>query len=140
MLGTADCNPVRATVPAFPSPRFEDGEADQRASRRVAETLELLNDRLAPQRRVVHAGDVVYQAGERFDKLYVLNSGFFKIVNLAADGREQVVGLKFRGDWLGFDGIAAGAYACDAVAMDTGEVWAIRYDALLRPPAPARRC
>ncbi|MBI3369546.1 MAG: helix-turn-helix domain-containing protein, partial [Burkholderiales bacterium] len=46
-------------------------------------------------------------------------------------GREQVVGLKFRGDWLGFDGIANGQYGSDAVAMDTGEVWAIRYDALL---------
>ena len=39
--------------------------------------------------------------------------------------------LKFRGDWLGFDGIAQGAYSCDAVAMDTGDVWAIGYDALL---------
>jgi CRP/FNR family transcriptional regulator len=37
----------------------------------------------------------------------------------------------FSGDWLGFDGIAAGSYACDAVAMDTGEVLAIRYDQLL---------
>ena len=48
----------------------------------------------------------IYQSGERFGNLYVLNSGFFKIVNLAPDGRELVVGLKFRGDWLGFDGIA----------------------------------
>ncbi len=86
---------------------------------------------LAPQRRTVHAGDTVYQAGERFGNLYILNAGFFKIVNLARDGREQVVGLKFRGDWLGFDGIAHGQYSCDAIAMDTGEVWIIRYDALL---------
>jgi len=41
------------------------------------------------------------------------------------------VSLKFRGDWLGFDGIAQGAYSCDAVAMDTGDIWVIRYDALL---------
>ena len=54
-----------------------------------------------------------------------------KIVNLSPDGREQVVGLHFRGDWLGFDGIASGHYGCDAVAMDTGEVWSFRYDALL---------
>lgn len=105
--------------------------ANQHASQRIAETLKLLNDTLAPQRRVVHAGDVVYRAGERFDHLYVLNSGFFNIVNLSADGRGQVVSLKFRGDWLGFDGIANGQYACDAVAMDTGEVWSIRYDTLL---------
>jgi CRP/FNR family transcriptional regulator, anaerobic regulatory protein len=104
---------------------------DQRASQQIADVLKLLADAVVPQRRVVHAGDVVYQAGEAFRMLYVMNSGFFKIVSLSPDGREQVVGLKFRGDWLGFDGIANGAYACDAVAMDTGEVWAFRYDALL---------
>ena len=54
-----------------------------------------------------------------------------KIVNQSSDGREQVVGFKFRGDWLGFDGIARGHYAYDAVAMDTGEVWAIPYAALM---------
>ena len=111
--------------------RKNDGAANQRVSQHIADTLKLLNDTLAPQRRVVHAGEAVYQSGERFDKLHILNSGFFKIVNLSPDGREQVVGLKFRGDWLGFDGIAHGEYSCDAVAMDTGEVWAIRYDALL---------
>jgi CRP/FNR family transcriptional regulator len=108
-----------------------DVAANQRASQHIADTLKLLHDALAPQRRVVHAGDVIYQAGERFGNLYILNSGFFKIVTLSPDGREQVVGLKFRGDWLGFDGIAHQQYACDAIAMDTGEVWVIRYDALL---------
>jgi CRP/FNR family transcriptional regulator len=101
-------------------------------SRRIAETLKLLSERLPIQRRVVRAGDVVYRAGEHFSHLYVLNSGFFKIVNAASDGREQVVGLHFRGDWLGFDGIARGQYGCDAIAMDTGEVWAVRYDELLK--------
>ena len=108
-----------------------DSGASERASRHIKESLRLLQETLAPQRRLVHAGDVIYQAGERFGNLYILNSGFFKIVNLSVDGREQVVGLKFRGDWLGFDGIAHGEYSCDAVAMDTGEVWAIRYDTLL---------
>jgi CRP/FNR family transcriptional regulator len=108
-----------------------DRNADQLACQNTADTLKLLADTLAPQRRVVHAGDVIYQAGERFDNLYVLNSGFFKIVTISPDGREQVVSLKFRSDWLGFDGIAQGAYSCDAIAMDTGDVWVIRYDALL---------
>src|SRR4051812_7259283 len=102
-----------------------------KVSQNIADNLKLLSDKLTIQRRVVHAGDTVYQAGERFSHLYVLNSGFFKIVNLSPDGREQVVGLKFRGDWLGFDGIANGQYSCDAIAMDTGEVWVVRYDALL---------
>jgi CRP/FNR family transcriptional regulator len=122
---------VRPMAAEFrPVPRSDAG-ADLRASQQIAETLRQLADTLEPQRRVVRAGDVIYQAGERFAHLYVLNSGFFKIIGLSADGREQVVGLKFRGDWLGFDGIANGQYACDAVAMDTGEVWVFRYDALL---------
>lgn len=107
-------------------------EANRDEAQRIAQTLKLLADRLPIQRRVVRAGDTVYQAGERFTHLYVLNSGFFKVVNTASDGREQVVGLHFKGDWLGFDGIAHGEYGCDAIAMDTGEVWAVRYDAFLQ--------
>ena len=122
---------ARATaVPANPVAKTE-ADTDLHASQHISATLKLLNEALAPPRRVVHAGDVIYRAGERFGNLYILNSGFFKVVGLSADGREQVVGLKFRGDWLGFDGIANGRFACDAIAMDTGEVWAIRYDALL---------
>ena len=97
----------------------------------VADILEALHDTLAPQRRVVHTGDVAYRGGDSFGCLYILNSGFFKIVNQSADGREQVVGFKFRGDWLGFDGIARGHHVYDAIAMDTGEVWAIPYAALM---------
>ncbi|MCD2341142.1 Crp/Fnr family transcriptional regulator [Ideonella azotifigens] len=109
------------------------------AAAQIGDTLSLIGEALAPQRRVVHAGDRIYQAGEAFACLHLMNAGFVKLVRLSADGREQVVSLKFRGDWLGFDGIAHGHYGCDAVAMDTGEVWSVRYDALvaasLRQPA-----
>jgi CRP/FNR family transcriptional regulator, anaerobic regulatory protein len=105
--------------------------ATQPAVRRIGDMLQLLQNNLPIQRRVVRTGDTVYQVGQRFGCLYVVNSGFFKMVNLSGEGREQVVGLHFKGDWLGLDGIATGHYGCDAVAMDTGEVWAIRYDALL---------
>ena len=129
--------PNAATLPApmraIPAGCAADLPAPRRLSqeREIAETLSLLNDKLAPARRVVRAGEVLYRAGERFTTLYVLNAGSFKIANLLPDGREQVVGLKFRGDWLGFDGIAGGSYGCGATAMDTGEVWAIRYESLL---------
>ena len=104
---------------------------------RIADTLQLLQDSLPIQRRIVRAGDPVYQVGQPFGALYIVNSGYFKMVNLSGEGREQVVGLHFKGDWLGLDGIATSHYACDAVAMDTGEVWTIRYDALIQ--AAARR-
>jgi CRP/FNR family transcriptional regulator len=110
---------------------WTDEAENQRIAQAITETLRLVQEQLAPQRRVVHAGDTVYQAGQRFSHLHILNSGMVKVVNLSNDGREQVVGLKFRGDWLGFDGIAGGHHACDTVAMDTGEVWSFRYDTLL---------
>jgi len=125
---TAASHPIHALAAIAPCIEVD---ANQRASQNIADTLKLLSATLAPQRHLVHAGEVLYQAGERFGNLYILNSGFFKIVTMSPDGREQVVGLKFRGDWLGFDGIAHGSYSCDAVAMDTGEVWVIRYEALL---------
>jgi CRP/FNR family transcriptional regulator len=122
MLNTATSSKTTSVLPAI---------GRECADRSTGDTLKLLAEQLKPQRRVVHTGDTIYQAGERFGNLYILNSGFFKIVNLSADGREQVVGLKFRGDWLGFDGIAGSRYSCDAVAMDTGEIWVVSYEALL---------
>jgi len=106
--------------------------AHQPVRERIGETLALLQGEVPIVRRVLHAGECVYQSGERFDCLHVVHAGFFKTVNQSADGREQTVGLHFKGDWLGFDGIADGHFGCDAVAMDTGEVWTIRYDALLQ--------
>lgn len=123
---------IPSTNAAVPTVQAQVGIGrDCTGQQSTADTLKLLCEQLRPQRRVVHAGDTIYQTGERFGNLYILNSGFFKIVNLSADGREQVVGLKFRGDWLGFDGIASGRYSCDAVAMDTGEIWVVSYEALL---------
>lgn len=124
--------PVARAVPAVTYiAATQDAAANRQSSQRITDILNLLHATLLPQRRLVHAGERVVQAGEHFDNLYILNSGFCKIVTLAPDGREQVVGLKFRGDWLGFDGIANGRYSCDALAMDTGELWTIRYEALL---------
>ena len=118
---------MNASTAASTAPVSQTASTGQR----IAESMALLREALPIQRRVVHAGDTLYQAGEAFTQLHILNSGFVKVVNLASDGREQVVGLHFRGDWLGFDGIASGQYGCDAIAMDTGEVWSFRYDALL---------
>jgi CRP/FNR family transcriptional regulator len=128
------------TLPSLPpaslaaAARADAGERPRQLDH-IPETLQLLTQALAPQKRLVRAGDVIYRAGDAFEHLYILNSGLMKIVKLTTDGREQVVGLKFRGDWLGFDGIAHRAYGCDAIAMDTGEVWMIRYDALLKASA-----
>jgi CRP/FNR family transcriptional regulator len=123
--------PTFAATPS-PAPVAKRGtDENQQSAQHIGQTLALLSRFAAPQRRIVHAGDHIYRGGDRFGNLYVLNSGIFKVMELAGDGRELVVGLRFRGDWLGFDGLAGGRHACDAVAMDTGEVWTLPYDQFL---------
>ncbi len=96
------------------------------------ESLDLMERHLVFGRRKVRCNDQIYQCGQAFDTLYLVSSGLFKIVNLSVDGREQPAGLYFKGDWLGFDGIPSGRHGCSAVALDSGEVWVIRYDVLLQ--------
>jgi CRP/FNR family transcriptional regulator len=129
---------INATAPSFePSSvcRNASGDAAMRARGDEGCTksseLELLAQQLSIGRRLLREGDFIYRSGQPFTHLYVLNSGMAKVVNVCADGREQVVGLQFKGDWLGIEGIARGQHGCDAVAMDTGEVWTVRYDALV---------
>ena len=114
-----------APQPWGPSPVADDTGC-------ITEGLALIAERLPVQRRLVHAGDFIYEAGECFTELFVLNAGCCKTVSGSGDGREKLVGLHFRGDWLGFDGIASGRYVCDAVAMETGQIWSLPYDALLQ--------
>lgn len=97
----------------------------------LSESLHLLEHRLPLRRRLVHAGDLIYRVGERFTDLHIIHSGVFKVINHSIHGREQLVSLPFKGDWLGFDGISGGYYGCDVVAMDTGELWSVSYETLM---------
>jgi len=123
--------PVVAAVSAPAALRVPAAVDEAAFGQQITELLRLVSAHLPLQRRVVHAGDRVYQAGQACGWLYLVNSGCYKVLTLSPDGREQLVALKFRGDWLGLDGIAQGHYGSDVVALDTGEVWAVRYEALL---------
>ncbi len=123
---------ARATTPKAAAPVLLGIEIPDP---RWGEALVLVKRHLSFTRRTVHAGDAVQVAGQAFFRLHIVNSGVFKTGTLAADGREQIVGLHFKGDWIGFDGLASGHCACDAVAMDTGEVWSLHYSDLLASAA-----
>lgn len=90
-------------------------------------------DGVVPMRsRRLRAGEVVYRAGQAFDCVYAIRAGAVKLVSATAGGRERIVGMKFRDDWLGLEGIARQRYAWDAVATDVGEVLVVDYAALLQ--------
>ena len=134
---------IEARLPAVMPHRKPDasplraGGSDEATEygRAIAERLATIAESVPLNRRMLRADGFVHRSGERFTHLYVVNSGCYKIVTLSPDGREQIVSLKFRGDWLGFDGIAEGRHDCDAIAMDIGEVWAISYADLLKAGA-----
>jgi len=83
-------------------------------------------------RRSLHPKDVIYRMGDRFRGLHILRTGLCKVFGLGPGGREELTTLLFKGDWLGFDGLADGRQTCTAVAADVGELWTIPYDAILR--------
>ena len=81
-------------------------------------------------RKTVRKGASLYRAGEPFSVLYLIHSGTFKTLLVAADGREQVGGFHLRGDVIGADGLAGTYYLCDAVALEYSEVWVLRPEEL----------
>jgi len=85
---------------------------------------------LALRRRVVRARQVLFHAGQPTGMLYLVHAGFFKTTVVSADGREKITGFRLRGDLLGMESIGLQAYECDAVALDTGEVWELPLDQL----------
>ncbi|MEB0178007.1 MULTISPECIES: Crp/Fnr family transcriptional regulator, partial [unclassified Undibacterium] len=96
------------------------------------ESLSALESQMVFTRRKLKIDEKLYLYGERFERLYLVSSGLFKLMNLSVDGREQAIGLYFKGDWLGFDGISGGCYSCSAVALDRSEVWVVNYERLLQ--------
>lgn len=82
-------------------------------------------------RRPVVAGQTLFRAGQPFKALYLVNAGFFKTCITAEDGRERATGFPLRGDLLGIEAIGTDTYACDAIALDSGEVWELPYPPVL---------
>jgi CRP/FNR family transcriptional regulator len=84
-------------------------------------------DTLVSVRRKVKRGEALYRAGEPFDAVYAVRSGFFKSRVTYEDGRDQVTGFSMAGEILGMDGISQGSHNCDAVALEDSEVCSIPY-------------
>ena len=95
-------------------------------------TLEELDqlDALVDVRRNVRRGDTLYRAGEPFNALYAVRSGFFKSRITYEDGRDQVIGFSMAGEILGMDGIGQDTHNCDAVALEDSEICSIPYGRL----------
>jgi len=79
-------------------------------------------DSVVYTRRRVKRGEALFDAGDEFQSIYSIRSGFFKTTTIDNEGREQVTGFNMPGELLGMDGIGSGAYHANAVALEDSEV------------------
>ena len=87
-------------------------------------------DTLVATRRTVGRGDTLFRAGDEFQSLYAVRTGFFKTCVSSEDGRDQVTGFQMAGELLGLDGISTDNHTCDAVALEDSQVCVIPYGQL----------
>lgn len=115
------------TAPAQEHPPFDFVPAAMAVESSPAASLEALLARWPFQRRIVRAKQYVFRAGQPRQSLFLVHAGFFKTCLVTEDGREKITGFRLRGDLLGLDALDMPTYACDAVALDVGEVWELPY-------------
>jgi CRP/FNR family transcriptional regulator, anaerobic regulatory protein len=73
----------------------------------------------------------IYQVGQTFEALYIVNSGFLKTVMIDGEGNERVLNFPMKGDLLGSDGISKDQHSCEVVALTDCDVIVIPFHQLL---------
>ncbi len=91
---------------------------------------EHIDNRLVTVRRKVARGETLFRAGDRFEALFEIWTGFFKTTITTNQGREQVTGFQMAGELMGLDGIDAGRHSVDAIALEDSQVCVILYGEL----------
>ncbi len=87
-------------------------------------------DNLVGTRRKLRRQQHLYRAGDPFEAIYAVRTGFFKTDVLMEDGRDQVTGFQMTGEILGMDGISGETHTCNAVALEDSEVCIIPFGQL----------
>ena len=89
-------------------------------------------DSVIGARRKIKRGYHLYRAGDPFEAIFAIKTGFFKTDVLTEDGRDQVTGFQMNGEILGMDGISSELHTCNAVALEDSEVCQIPFAELER--------
>lgn len=92
--------------------------------------FDLLDGHFVVQMRKVARGDALFRAGDRFEAVFPVRTGFFKTVVASDQGLEQVTGFQMFGELLGLGGIDTGRHEVDAVALEDSQVCIVPYAGL----------
>ena len=96
-----------------------------------SQTPEILADlrRLGTMQRL-QAGQPIFHEGDPARRVFMVTFGSLKIYTLLGDGRRQVTGFMFPGDFLGIS--LDGEYAFTVEALEDAELWWFSRDAFAR--------
>ncbi len=75
-------------------------------------------------------GQSLFSSDSPFNSIFVVRSGSFKTTVQASDGREQVTGFYFPGEFIGMDAIYQQAYQSTAKALESSSVCELPFDRL----------
>ncbi len=78
--------------------------------------------------RKVARGETLIHAGDRFDALYAVRTGFFKSVITSPQGHQQVTGFQTGGELIGLGGIDIGRHEVEVIALEDSQVCVIPFD------------
>ncbi|MFK7815207.1 MAG: fumarate/nitrate reduction transcriptional regulator Fnr [Gammaproteobacteria bacterium] len=84
-------------------------------------------DAIVKHSKKLNRGDFLYQAGDKFESIYVIRSGSIKTFIDDEDGREQILGFSIQGDVVALDGATMKAYPTTAQALETTHVCEIPF-------------
>lgn len=87
-------------------------------------------DAIIQRGRPVQKGEHIFCEGSKFTSVYAVRSGTVKAFSITEDGREQVAGFYFPGEFLGMDGISRNIHQSNAVALETSAVCEIPFKSL----------
>ncbi|MEO8921277.1 MAG: helix-turn-helix domain-containing protein [Caldimonas sp.] len=90
-----------------------------------------IDERMVAHLKKVGRGETLFRAGDRFESLFAVWTGFFKTVITSFHGREQITGFRMGGELIGTEGIDTGRHGADAIALEDSQVCVIPFDELL---------
>jgi len=84
-------------------------------------------DEIVKHSKKLNRGDFLYQAGDKFESIYVIRSGSIKTFIDDEEGREQILGFSIQGDVVALDGATMNVYPTTAQALETTHVCEIPF-------------
>jgi CRP/FNR family transcriptional regulator len=87
-------------------------------------------DKIIKRSQTLARGQNLFATTSPFQSIFVVRSGSFKTTIMAKDGREQVTGFYFPGEFVGLDAIYQQAYQSNARALESSTVCELPFENL----------